>query len=611
MSFLDRKGDKVAESGLAVEVRNEASGWEEPPFPDDLAATLGRAAILGAKGQLIDVLTASVATLLAILLRWGYSYGYFDQTVLSVRGIALADPRALRGDWFTHSVSQPHWLFDAVTYVGERFGALPWVYLAYWFTGIVVFSVAAVWVAERFVPGRRGAAALIGPLVALAPQAILGSSGPLVWFAIPNMLGGCLAFLALAALLTGRFRIAVVGALLAGLVHVQHGANLAAVLMVAAFIPGGWTRKQRVVLAGTAVALLAGALAVAIWRQLEPTGPEWLETCENLIPYHCYAPSWHAPYLISGGLVIALAAAFIWYARDRLSAVIPAVALPTAALVVGVAAERFDWGALGRLAQTYNVHRFVTLVVPFGAAGLLIVGSRLARNQSTRVRRALAGAIGGGVVLIWSMMTEDPFSRSLIDRPSSLAVALAIGVAVWVGTSGGSPRQRGASLRAQSVVAVTAALMPAVLMAASSGTFGRVGYDSSLAGVRAALDIGRTVQEHSVIAAPPEIYWLRLISRRAVVADCKAGPYGGAAWHEYMIRLDALGGCVGSSSNFPVLAPEQVEELRSEYGATHVLLYGNDPKIGYARTHWRLVYEAPPQSYLYMHSGWLLFEMTP
>ena len=82
-----------------------------------------------------------------------------------------------------------------------------------------------------------------------------------------------------------------------------------------------------------------------------------------------------------------------WAARDRLSAVFPAVALPVAALIVGVTAERFGWGLLGRMAQIYNVHRFVTLVVPFGAVGLLILGDRLVGTGDGRRRRHTPPAV--------------------------------------------------------------------------------------------------------------------------------------------------------------------------------------------------------------------------
>jgi len=52
---------------------------------------------------------ATATTALALLLRYGYSFGLYDQTVYSLRGIALADPSAYAADWFARSVPQPHW----------------------------------------------------------------------------------------------------------------------------------------------------------------------------------------------------------------------------------------------------------------------------------------------------------------------------------------------------------------------------------------------------------------------------------------------------------------------------------------------------------------------
>ncbi|HEV8627661.1 MAG TPA: hypothetical protein VG034_24755, partial [Acidimicrobiia bacterium] len=131
------------------------------------------------------VLFAAVTTTVALLFRYGYSFGLFDQTVYSLRGIALADPSAFRSDWFARTVPQPHWLFDVVTYLGTRLGVLPAVYLAYWLAGILAFAVGSVWLTRRFLPDRPALAAALGPIVVLGPANLLGSTTPLVWFADP------------------------------------------------------------------------------------------------------------------------------------------------------------------------------------------------------------------------------------------------------------------------------------------------------------------------------------------------------------------------------------------------------------------------------------------
>jgi len=62
------------------------------------------------------------------------------------------------------------------------------------------------------------------------------------------------------------------------------------------------------------------------------------------------------------------------------------------------------------------------------------------------------------------------------------------------------------------------------------------------------------------------------VARRAVVADCKAAPYGGALWEEYRRRLHALGDGCTSGPGFESLTPGQVEALRGSYGVTFACL---------------------------------------
>jgi len=141
------------------------------------------------------------------------------------------------------------------------------------------------------------------------------------------------------------------------------------------------------------------------------------------------------------------------------------------------------------------------------------------------------------------------------------------------------------------------------------GYLGRVGYDRSLPTVRAALAIKETVPDTAIIAAPPDMFWLRAISERSVVADCKAVPYGGPMWDEYMARMRDLGGnCEGRATGYQALSPEAVELLRSRYGVTHVLLHDNDPKVAYARAHWHQVFQAPAENFEFFEHGLLLFD---
>jgi hypothetical protein len=547
------------------------------------------------------VLFASVTTTVALLFRYGYSFGLFDQTVYSLRGIALADPSAFRSDWFARTVPQPHWLFDAITFVGSRLGILPWVYLGYWLAGIAVFALASVWLTQRFLPERPALAAVLGPLVVLGPEKILGSTTPLLWFADPHMLGGCLAFLALVALLTDRWRVAVVAALLAGAFHIQHGANLAPVLLLTAVLARGAAPRRRIMLAATAVGLVVGAQAIALWRGIHTSGDEWLTICRDLIPFHCYAPNWSWTYLASGAAILALAFGFGWWRRHAWRTVVPVAVLPAAGLLAGVIAERFQLGLLGRLAALDHVHRLATMVEPFAAFALVcLLGGAVSGN---RRRRLISTALAVPGLLMWLAM-----SGGALRHPSAASLVVVAGVAGLVMTTLG--------LRVASIPPLRPALVAAVTVvvaaAAFEGSLGRIGYDRVLPVVRVGHSIGRAVPPAAVIAAPPEIVWLRSLSRRSVVADCKAVPFGGRPWDEYVARMEALGGhCAAGGPGFDGLQPDDIQMLQAKYGATHLLLYLDDAKLPYARDHWRQVLAVPAEADQSLQRGLILFELNP
>ncbi len=208
-----------------------------------------------------------------------------------------------------------------------------------------------------------------------------------------------------------------------------------------------------------------------------------------------------------------------------------------------------------------------------------------------------------GLWLAWLTVSDAAFHYA---RPTGIAVALLLAVA-FVLTA---PDRRGGPVP-RSLVAVALLLIATV---ANSG-FAPVhlGYDRSDPRVASALDIGRAVPAGSVIVADPRISWLRRVSRRAVVAECKGIAFGGEGWAVNTRRIADLGGwggCSGTQGNdFRSLSPADVEALTARYGSTHVLLTGDDPKLAHARAHWTLVRQFPPQPSPMMEQGWWLFEL--
>ena len=164
----------------------------------------------------------------------------------------------------------------------------------------------------------------------------------------------------------------------------------------------------------------------------------------------------------------------------------------------------------------------------------------------------------------------------------------------------------------RSVVAALAVAITATLASGSAGGLGHIGYDRGLGTVQVGLAIRRILPESALILAPPELSWLRALTQRSVVADCKATPFGKAEWQEYWVRIRALGGpCHHQGSDFEHLQITDLDGLEETYGGTHVLLFTDDPKMDYARRHWTLLYEAPPPADGSIRQGLVLFDLTP
>jgi hypothetical protein len=540
---------------------------------------------------------AAASAALACLVRYGYTFGTGDHLVLMPRGIANADPGAFTGDWFVDSAPQPHWLFDWVTQAGETVHALPLVYLAYWLLSMVAFGVAAHWLTRRFLPGRPWAALLLGPVLVLGPEKILGSTSPLLGIALPHVLGGCLALLACAAVINRYWTASLLASLAAGLVHVQHGVNLAPVLLVGALLATGCSRRTRLALVAGAGTLVGLALVVSRWRRIESGGSEWREICRTAIPFHCDADSWTAAYLLAGTLVVGLAFGLFWAHRRDWRALLPAVALPAGGLGLAVASDLFDVPVLGPLTQTANAYRLSALVVPFAAIALLVLLLD-GRKNPPLVRGALC--VGAA---IWAL---GPDASLTVNSSGELLQHAAFVVALTLAL--GSLQLAPPARRVGSVVAL-------VMITMVLGFDGRyplaLGYWRGDPLVAAGLDLGKVLPEGSLVVSSPSLPFAT-IGRRAVVADCKRVPYGGELWREHKARVaDLGGGCFGMPSRFKELSAGQVLDLARRYGGSHVLMLGDDPKVAYARANWQLVWERPMNVPGALGAGLVVFELQP
>jgi hypothetical protein len=228
-------------------------------------------------------------------------------------------------------------------------------------------------------------------------------------------------------------------------------------------------------------------------------------------------------------------------------------------------------------------------------------------------RRLRAGLVALGTFVAWAAIF-DGAGYGNVTAGSALAFLLTGALLVFaLNLPADRALPDGASRRYRpTVVAALTGVVALTLVFGATGQLGRLGYDRRVGSVQVGLTLRRILPTNALIAAPPETSWLRAFTERGVIADCKATPFGKAEWREYWDRIAALGGlCNGRGSGFAKLRPSDVEALQTAYGATHVLMFQDDPKLDYARAHWKEIFAAPAPPDGSIRLGVVVFELPP
>jgi hypothetical protein len=508
-------------------------------------------------------------------LRYAYLAGDRDQLVLSPLGLSWAEPEWFVGDWAIANAPQPHYLFDYLTWLGATTGALGALYLIYWFVAMAVFGIATSLLARVWAPRHQWLAVTTVTVIAsVTPLSLYGSGGTLYATALPVVLGGALVYLTVAGLLTGDHRIAAFAAVAAAFTHVQQGAITMVLCGLVAMVV--WLRERRVDrwLVASAVAALA---VVVIGLRVRPVAghlEEFADACRLLIPYHCDASTWGRDTFLAGAGLIGLAVATVAYiARADRARWFVVVALPALGML---AAAAFDWGdvpVLGVLVQGLNVYRLAVILLPLAVWGML---APLFADLTRRRRLVL---LAGSLVLGLAALTDagwglQPGSK-VAGGPWMIVFGglLILAVAALV-----HPR-----LAPNSELVWRASMVGLVVTVLVSATVGgalrlrpfdpRFFRDDDLA--RWGSDVQTVVPPGAVLVIPPEAVQLRMATKRAVVVDCKYGPYGGDAWREFKERLEAVGGigqCLSTEPAYDALTGDHLAAVARQYGAQYIVI---------------------------------------
>lgn len=519
-------------------------------------------------------LAVAVAALLGLLEVWatrgdGYTAGWGDHFVLSPEGLSWAIPGAFENDWFMGAAPQPHWFFDVMTFVGQSLGLLSTTYALFWGVGLLAFGAATSLLAFRFVPGVPWLVAIGFTLLAsVTPWMIGGTGSPIIAQALPAVTSANLVYLAIAALITEVRWVAILAAPLVAVVHVQQGAVIAIILLVSLVVDSVANRKVdwRVV-----SALLLTIALVALGLTLRPVASnlqDFVEICDKVIPYHCAAHSWSGAEISATiGLILLSAATYFLVPRHSRLLWFSTVGLATTGYALGFVADWMHLPVLGPLAQGVNVYRLGAVVLPFAIWGAFLPILRPDLNRTAWVRFTLWAAG------LWCFLQSPNGFPEYIHSPVFALCVLAI-AAYAVGSAHQHQRSR------PFVVGVASLLMGSLFLFLSAGTGGvsirppQFQFIKDPALVQWGVDVREQVPVGSTIIASPRAEWVKLVSQRAVVVDCKDIPYGGEPWREWKQRIEDFGGidqCVAPGPLlFNELSGRELIELADRYDSDFI-----------------------------------------
>jgi hypothetical protein len=224
---------------------------------------------------------------------------------------------------------------------------------------------------------------------------------------------------------------------------------------------------------------------------------------------------------------------------------------------------------LGSLAQGVNVYRLGAVVLPFAVWGAFVPILRSDLNRTAWVRYGL-WAVG-----LWCFLQSPNGFPEYVASPVFAMCVLAVAAYAVLNTyRHRRPRPF--------VVGTTSFALGALFLFLSAGTGGiairppQFQFVKDPALVQWGIDVREEVPTGSTIIASPRAEWVKLVTQRAVVVDCKNIPYGGEPWREWNRRIEDLGGfnqCVAPGPLlFNELSARQMVRLADEYDSDFIAL---------------------------------------
>ena len=423
----------------------------------------------------------------------------------------------------------------------------------------------------------------MGPaFLAIGPHSLLGSGITLWGWALPHSLGGSLALLTLAAWITGRYRWCNLLLLFSTLIHVQHGAHAAGLILVASLVFGSFKKVGWGVVTSLVIVLF-----IAKILGLSGGGDVFLTACYKYIPYHCLATSWPLEnFLPVIYLSVGFGLSFLGY-KKSFSPFYLIFGLILFGLYAGIALDILNIDSLSWIPRRFNIYRLVSLLVPFSIVGFLW-GISLVFEEINKIflKKFLILLISFFALSSWIISKNAGFEGQLL---MSFFWTSAILFFIFLSSY---EFKRFIFLKWVWLICISSSLF-----------FAEHFYRS--APYENLRRIGQFIQEvvppGKLILASPHFEWFRFMTRRAVIADTKAIPYQPETFSEWENRIRDLGGFDTSGRSYSQIDYLTWTSIVKKYSVDYAFVTEGDHVAQEVSRNHKLVLklEGQPSFYLY------------
>ena len=541
-----------------------------------------------------------------ILIQTGvtpYDAGVGDHLVLSPAGLLRNDSSLYLNDFFIHQTKMPHWAFEFYTALASRIGQLGPMYFTYWLI-TVCFSAYAHLVIARKVSYRFSHSLAVVMLTTqlMGVRTMFGTSAVVLNQALPHSLAASIGFVVIASHLSKKRNLTFLYLPFLPLIHIQVGTIVVGIVMLLVLlerISGQTIERKHLLTFGASIGSIAFGL---VYRPIAGNIQDFSRLCRDLLPHHCYAPSWSSTIMQGCFLFLGIAiVGFLFIDKGILNLWqrISLYALPSVTLASTLIIDRNSFGWLANFVRGNNVYRVAVVLLPW----VYWVPVLIARSEGRKLWR-FSGVFLSVFLLVRLMnLTEHGnYFESNLMALSLLFVTIAcvfeLDKSKWL--SG-----RGSFVP---LLMVGIAILPSFTgLKLGQQSFHRpnLTFQPNQQFVEFGKALKQDVDPGQVVVGNPVDSWIRMASGRAYGVDCKFRPIsGGRPLYEYYKRINPLGG-YDNACNRGTFSTVTVDNLIDYYDASSadlLLIPTSDERINGLRSRGWLL---DPSSHI-QPFGWVL-----